>query len=555
VALTGDNIYVVYNNGQSQDVGGTSCAAPLWAAYTALVNQQAVAKGESTVGFLNPAIYGIGLSTSYTNCFHDITTGNNTNSTVSYQYFATNGYDLCTGWGTPNGSNLINALTTPPITLTITPNTGFTALGLPGGPFIPASQVYSLTNIGGSSFQWSLGNTSSWLVASITNGTLAAGKGTNVTISVSTNADNLPGGIYAATVNFTNVSSNSIQSLQFTLQVTESLAVAPAAGFIVSGAEGGPFTAASENFLLTNSGANALGWQAAGPVWLNLSPSNGILGAASAATVTATLNSGANSLSANTYNGQVTFQDNGSGFIQNRPFILSIGQNIVLNGGFETGDFTDWTLNTNGVHGDSVVDNGATGISPNSGSYFAALGQAGSLGYISQILPTVTNQSYLLSLWFNSPNVNDLAPTTNLLSSNTPNQFVVSWNGATLFNQTNIPPITGWTNMQYIVTATGPGTVLQFGQRDDQWYLGLDDINVWPIPAPNIRGFSQAPGNAFSLTWYSLTNVEYQVQYSTNLASTNWFNLNLYDATGPVLTVTNSIGTNPAAFYRVFQLP
>ncbi|HXC37039.1 MAG TPA: protease pro-enzyme activation domain-containing protein [Candidatus Acidoferrales bacterium] len=555
VAMTGDNIYVVYNNAHTQDVGGTSCAAPLWAAFAALVNQQALAKGETTVGFINPAVYDIGLSANYENCFHDITTGNNTNTTVGNEYFATNGYDLCTGWGTPTGSNLINALTAPPITLTITPNTGFNATGLPGGPFAPASQVYSLTNIGGSSFKWSLGNTSSWLVASITNGTLAAGKGTNVTISVSANADTLGGGTYPATVTFTNISSNYVESLQFTLDVTESLIVAPAAGFNVSGAEGGPFTATSEDFTLTNSGAVSLNWQAAGPVWLNLSPSNGTLGVNSATPVTAILNPGANSLGPGAYTGQVAFTDNNSGIVQNRPFILSIGQNIVLNGGFETGDFTDWTLNTNGVQGDTIVDNGGTGISPHAGNYYAAFGQNGSLGYISQALPTVASQSYLLSLWLNSPNVADLPPTTNLLSSNTPNQFVVSWNGVTQYNQTNLPPINGWTNMQFIVTATGPGSVLQFGQMDDQWYLGLDDVNVWPIPAPNIQSFSREPGSALSLSWNTLTNIEYQVQYSTNLASTNWFNLNDYSATGPILTVTNSIGTNPAIFYRVLQLP
>lgn len=115
VALTADNIYIIFENGQTTAgsySGGTSCAAPLWAGFTALVNQQAIANGKSTVGFLNPAIYTIGESANYTNCFHDITTGNNTNSVVSNAYFAVPGYDLATGWGTPNGSNLINALTT-----------------------------------------------------------------------------------------------------------------------------------------------------------------------------------------------------------------------------------------------------------------------------------------------------------------------------------------------------------------------------------------------------------------------------------------------------------
>jgi kumamolisin len=84
--------------------GGTSFAAPRWAGYLALVNQQAVANGLKTPGFLNPTIYTIGLGTSYATCFHDITSGSNGT------YSAQKGYDLVTGWGSPNGTGLINTL-------------------------------------------------------------------------------------------------------------------------------------------------------------------------------------------------------------------------------------------------------------------------------------------------------------------------------------------------------------------------------------------------------------------------------------------------------------
>jgi len=110
VALTADNIYVTDNNGGAESLGGTSCAAPLWAAFTALVNQQATSNGVGPVGFLNPALYTIGNSAIYSNCFHDITTGNNEWSGSPTMYSAVPGYDLGTGWGSPNGANLINAL-------------------------------------------------------------------------------------------------------------------------------------------------------------------------------------------------------------------------------------------------------------------------------------------------------------------------------------------------------------------------------------------------------------------------------------------------------------
>jgi subtilase family serine protease len=86
------------------DYGGTSFAAPRWAGFLALVNQQVMAHGNSPLGFLNPSIYSIGKSASYNDDFHDITSGSNG------KYSAEPGYDLVTGWGSPNGAGLINAL-------------------------------------------------------------------------------------------------------------------------------------------------------------------------------------------------------------------------------------------------------------------------------------------------------------------------------------------------------------------------------------------------------------------------------------------------------------
>jgi subtilase family serine protease len=93
----------------SGDYGGTSFAAPRWAGFLALVNQQAVANGNATLGFINPAIYSLGSGPNYNNVFHDITSGNNANG-HGQSYNAVVGYDLVTGWGSPNGQNLINAL-------------------------------------------------------------------------------------------------------------------------------------------------------------------------------------------------------------------------------------------------------------------------------------------------------------------------------------------------------------------------------------------------------------------------------------------------------------
>jgi len=84
--------------------GGTSFAAPMWAAFLALANEQAVENGKPPLGFINPTLYAIGLGSGYDTDFHDITSGSN-------GYSATIGYDLATGWGSPKGQALIDALT------------------------------------------------------------------------------------------------------------------------------------------------------------------------------------------------------------------------------------------------------------------------------------------------------------------------------------------------------------------------------------------------------------------------------------------------------------
>jgi len=87
----------------ANNFGGTSFAAPMWAGFLALANQQAVSSGQPTLGFINPALYDIGLGSNYNADFHDVTSGNN-------GFACTVGFDLVTGWGSPTGQALIDAL-------------------------------------------------------------------------------------------------------------------------------------------------------------------------------------------------------------------------------------------------------------------------------------------------------------------------------------------------------------------------------------------------------------------------------------------------------------
>ncbi len=106
-SLAAIQIFLICNDGEWVSVGGTSAAAPLWAGFMALANQQAAANGDPPVGFLNPTIYAIGKGSDYASDLHDIVTGSN-------GFSAAPGYDLATGWGTIAGQPLINDLASMP---------------------------------------------------------------------------------------------------------------------------------------------------------------------------------------------------------------------------------------------------------------------------------------------------------------------------------------------------------------------------------------------------------------------------------------------------------
>lgn len=155
VAAVADNVWITYGNGSSQSVGGTSCSSPLWAAFTALVNQQAAGFGRPSVGFLNPVLYSLGLSAGYSTNFHDVITGNNTNSFSSAQFYAVPGFDLCTGWGSPFGQNLMNALA-PRLPFAALTNVSATIVAegcsVPNKALDPGETVtvnFALKNVGG----------------------------------------------------------------------------------------------------------------------------------------------------------------------------------------------------------------------------------------------------------------------------------------------------------------------------------------------------------------------------------------------------------------------
>ncbi|SPE51429.1 putative Tripeptidyl-peptidase I [Verrucomicrobia bacterium] len=498
VALTADNVYVISDNGLEGGVGGTSCAAPLWAGFAALVNQQSLQTGGNTVGFLNPAIYAIGKRNNYAYTFHDITTGSNTNPSSPSRFFARPGYDLCTGWGTPKGAALINALA-PPDVLVIVPSGGFTSTGYVGGPFSVLSESFSLTNSGAASLSWAAGTTSSWLQVSTVAGTLTpGGAAASVVVSLNAAASNLLAGSYSGTVWITNLTDAVVQSRQFTLELQDDLQILPAAGVSFTRTIYGSFGTTNQSFTLTNAGGGgALSWGAGNTsVWLNVTPSSGVIPPGGSAAVTASLTPAALTLGLGAYSNTFWFTNLTDNFVASRPVSISVTP-LIINGDFETGDFTGWTLSGN----TNVMQVTTNTFYVHSGSYGAALGSDGSLGFLSQNVPTMPGARYTLSLWFRSDGM-------------ITNQFQIIWNSSILYNAMNLP-LGSWTNFQFTVTAISTNSVLKVGSRDDPFFLALDDVSLVP-DALQITPTTAIVSTGYVGGPFTITN---QVYVLTNLGS------------------------------------
>jgi hypothetical protein len=150
--------------------------------------------------------------------------------------------------------------------------------------------------------------------------------------------------------------------------------------------------------------------------------------------------------------------------------ILGAGQvnaaNLVVNGGFETGDLTGWDLQTTGYTG--VTDNTSF---VSSGSYGLVGGQIGSNAKLTQTIATVAGASYTFSF----DERNDFDDPTN--------DFQVFWNG-TMIQELLNGPSGAFTTYLFNVVATGTSTEIRFGLRHDPSYLALDNVSVTPSAVP-----------------------------------------------------------------------
>jgi hypothetical protein len=193
----------------------------MWAGYLALVNQQLAANSQPPAGFINPTIYSQNVTSSYGTNFHDITSG------TSGSFAAVNGFDLVTGWGSPNGG-LIAALSggttpTPAFTISASPTAVSVVAGNSGGSTITTAVSGGFNSaVGLSDSGAPSGVTVSFSPASIA----APGSGSStVTFTV---ASNTVAGTYPITI--TGTGGNLTQTTTVSLTVT----AAVPSGFTVS---------------------------------------------------------------------------------------------------------------------------------------------------------------------------------------------------------------------------------------------------------------------------------------------------------------------------------
>jgi hypothetical protein len=166
------------------------------------------------------------------------------------------------------------------------------------------------------------------------------------------------------------------------------------------------------------------------------------------------------------------------------------------------------------------------------------------LATLTQSLPTVAGQNYVLSFWLDNP------------SAGTVQKFLVNWNGTTLYAITN-PPAFAWTNLHFVVNAATTSSLLQFAAENDPSYFGLDDIRVTALPTLAFRAATNTT-DSFGLTWPVANGLTYQLQYTSDLFPANWLNVGPpTTATSDWLTVAdpNPVSGSARRFYRIVLLP
>ncbi len=156
------------------------------------------------------------------------------------------------------------------------------------------------------------------------------------------------------------------------------------------------------------------------------------------------------------------------------------GNNLVQNGGFETGDFTDWTVMG---HGGTEINGTGLYVEPNgyggaqgeaygahSGNYYCYFGPIGGDSTVSQSVTDTLGTPYQLAYWVAG-------------NGTGPSNLEVYWNNLLVSGISS--PIPNQPYTQYMVDVTGTGLdTLEFGMRNDPAADALDDVTLTAVPEP-----------------------------------------------------------------------
>lgn len=141
----------------------------------------------------------------------------------------------------------------------------------------------------------------------------------------------------------------------------------------------------------------------------------------------------------------------------------------LVNGGFETGDFSGWSVDT--TNNWAMVINSGTQYA---GNYEAQLGTYGTVGSLSQAFSTTAGQEYKVSFWL----ANDSKDATNV--------FQALWNGQVQnLNPVLVPTISSpYTQYQFTTTAANTSSTIAFNFQNDPSVFHLDNVDATPTPIP-----------------------------------------------------------------------
>ncbi len=148
----------------------------------------------------------------------------------------------------------------------------------------------------------------------------------------------------------------------------------------------------------------------------------------------------------------------------------AMAQELVFNGGFETGNFSGWNVPPN-VPNESLF-RVATNANPHSGTHWAGMASR-QIWYLSQVVPTTAGTEYELSFWLRRP-------------TDIPDFFRVRWEGQTVYERfpLQLPDGVNWHRLSIPLHANISGSFLEFGQMAYPGEWQIDDISVM-TPAPS----------------------------------------------------------------------